>query len=240
MDAFTFIIGLTLAVAGVFLYRDYARFLRGAYVKQGKVVSIQQVFCTQLSSETTSNHQPFVKNGFYPIIEYPQDGGAIRFSAIDQNASGNFHVGDQVRLRIIKTRRKSNRTCKTVIALVSMLGLLGIGMLSSAIISSIHISVGQVFLASVVIAASLAILVLYIRDQDQHCIHDLIYTRSGLTQLYLAEPTAFKNWKSATNDPVQRSKIRSSQFFGATCMGSAMVVLVIAIQPFSQLIANLP
>jgi len=235
MDAFTFTIGLTLAVAGFFLYRDYARFLRGAYAKHAKVVSIQQVFSTFLSSEGQPKQKSFVTNGFYPIIEYPQEGGAIRFTAIDQHASGNFHVGDQVKLRIIKTRRKANRTCKTVIALIAMITLLGLGMLVAALNASVSISIGQVVLASFVIAASLSALVFYMRDQDMQYIHELTHTKGGRTQLSLAEPTAFKNWNSALQDPAQRYKIRSSQFCGATCIGSAMITLAIAIQPIALL-----
>lgn len=239
MDAFTFIISLTLAIAGFFLYRDYARFLRGAYAKHGKVVSIHQVFSNNLYLHEGASMQPYVKNGFYPVIEYPLEGGPVRFTAIDHLASGNFHVGDKVKLRIIKTRRKHSRTCKTLIALISMISLLALGMISAALTSSIYISLGQVLLASIVIAASLSILIFYQRDQDSHYIHELTHTKSGRAQLYLAEPAAFKNWTSALHDPVQRIKIRSSQFCGATFIGSALLMLSVAIQPSLQLLLQL-
>jgi len=229
MDAFTFIIYLTIAITGFFLYRDYARFLRGAYTKQGRVVSIQQFFSSQLSSAQPIKQTPFVKNGFYPVIEYAQEGEAIRFTAIDQHASGCFHVGDRIRLKIIKTRRKANRTCKSIFALIAMLGILSLGMVSAALTTTIYISIEQVLLASGVIMASLFILVFYMFDQDQHYDHNLTQTKNGETQLCLVEPTAFKNWKSALHDPVQRYKIRGSQFFGATCMGTAMIMLSAAI-----------
>jgi hypothetical protein len=234
MDAFTFVIGLTLAVAGFFLYRDYARFLRGAYAKQGKVISIQQVFSAQLSSDATRLAPPYVRNGFYPVIEYSLKDGPIQFTAIDKNTSGSFHVGDQVKLRIIKTRRKATRVCHTFIVLVAMVTLLSLGMISAALSSSFQISIGQVFLASCVVAASLSMLIFYLRDQDQLYTHELTHTKGGRTQLCLAEPTAFKHWKSALLDPAQRYKIRSSQLCGATCMGTAMITLTIALQPLIQ------
>jgi len=233
MDAFALIIGLTLATAGVFLYKDYAHFLRGAYAKQGKVVSIQQVFTTYLHSESTSKNKPYVENGFYPVIEYLINGEGVQFTAIDHNNSGSFHVGDQVRLKIIKTRRKENRPCKTALALVSMIVILCGGLVIAGLASTIQVTIGQIFLASFVIAVCLAILVLYIKDQDEHVIQDLTQTKSGRTQICLAEPTAFRNWKSAFYDPVQRTKIRSSQFCGATCMCSAMFMLAIAVQPLT-------
>lgn len=239
MDAFTLIIGITLAIAGIFLYRDYARFLRGAYAKYGKVVSIHQVFTTPLSTLGPQTKAPFVKNGFYPVIEYPLEGGKVRFTAIDSNASGSFHVGDQVKLRIIKTRRKRSRTCKTLVALIAMISLLSIAMVAGAISSSIEISFNQVLLASFVITACLSVLIMYIRDQDQHYIHDLTQTKGGRTQLCLAEPTAFKNWNSALRDPVQRYKIRSTQFFGATCLGSSAIMLVFAVHPLTQLVQRI-
>ncbi len=239
MDAFTLIISLTLAIAGFFLYRDYSRFLRGAYAKRGEVVSIHQVFANNLYQHQGSKMQPYVKNGFYPVIEYPLDGGSVRFTAIDHFASGNFHVGDKVKLRIIKTRRKHSRTCKTLTALISMITLLGLGMIGAALTSSIHISLAQVLLASTVIAASLSILIFYQRDQDSHYIHELSHTKNGRAQLYLAEPAAFKNWTAALHDPIQRIKIRSSQFCGATFIGSALLILSVTIQPSLQILLQL-
>jgi hypothetical protein len=117
-----------------------------------------------------------------------------------------------------------------------MISLLSLGMIGAALSSLIHISFAQVLLASSVIAASLSILILYLRDQDQQYAHDLCRTKSGRTQLSLAEPAAFRNWKSALQDPAQRVKIRSSQFFGATCMGFAMVMLSFAVQPTANLL----
>jgi len=229
MDAFTLIMGLTLAVVGIFLYRNYARFLRGAYAKHARVISIQQVFSSNINLQT--NASSYVKNGFYPVIEYCADGEPVRFTSIDQHVSGNFHVGDEVNLRVLKTRRSKNRVCKTVVVLISMLFLLGFDLFISAFMAEAPISLGQVCLASIIIAASMSTLVLYLKDQDELYEHGLTSTKSGRTQLCLAEPAAFKNWTSALVDPAQRYKIRSTQFFGATCMGSSLILLVVAIQP---------
>jgi len=233
MDAFTFIMGLTLAVAGLFLYRNYAGFLRGAYAKQARVISIQQVF--SLSTNLQSGIAGYVKNGFYPVIEYRADGEPVRFTAIDQQISGNFHVGDEIKLRVLKTRRSKNRVCKTVVLLVSMLALLGIGLFVSAVMSEAQVSLGQIYLASFIIATSLSVLVLYMKDQDEQGEQGLTSTLGGRAQICLAEPAAFKKWTSALRDPVQRYKIRSTQFFGATCMCSAVVMLVVSVRPITGL-----
>jgi len=232
MDAFTLTMAATLAVAGWFLTRDYARFLRGTYAMRGRVTSIQQVFVSRMDTHEKGDiASQIVKNGFYPVIEYPAPGGAISFTAIDVNASGRFHVGDEVCLKVSKTRRKETRICGTFSVLMLMLGLLVLGLLGLAIFSGFNASASQIVLASIVLSVCLSISVLYIRDQDENCKHDLTRTESGYTQLCLFEPTAFSKWKSALRDPVQRNKIRSSQVCGATCMGSAVVMMLVALQP---------
>lgn len=180
----------------------------------------------------SSNTSPFVGAGFYPIIEYSQDGEAVRFTAIDHLASAKLHVGDRVQLRIIKSRRKENRYCKSVIALVSLITILGITLVSASISGETSPSLTQIFLGSLVIALSLAILALYLSDQDQYFLHDLKETKRGYTQLVLAEPTAYRKWHSSFKDPVQRIKIHSSRVCGATFIGSAMAILTSTLSPY--------
>ena len=125
IDAFTFFMGLTLAVTGWFLCRDYARFLGASYFLKGRVTSIQQVFVApSLRDAREGRPQPVVSDGFYPVIEYTSPTGAISFTAIDRSTSGRFHVGDEVRLRVSKTRRKQNRVCKSFSMLALSLVLL--------------------------------------------------------------------------------------------------------------------
>lgn len=230
IEALTILISLTLAVTGFFLYRDYASFLKGAYAKRGKVVSIQPAFPSQRSSNTTS--KSFVSEGFYPIIEYNYEGHAVRFTAIDHLASAKLHVGDKVQLRIIKTRRKENRLCKSLIALVCLISILGFTLFAAAVTGNTSLSLTQIFLGSFVIALCLAILALYFSDQDQHFLHDLKETKRGYTQLFLAEPTAYRKWQSSFRDPVQRFKIQGSRLCGATFIGSAMAILTSTISPY--------
>lgn len=230
MDAFSFLMSITLATAGLFLVRDYARFLKGSYSMAGRVKAIQQVFRILPESEDDAR-KVFVTNGFYPVIEYESDGLLVSFTAIDQQASGQLHVGDAVRLRVTKSRRRSNRRNKVATTLVSLLSILCLGLALDAAISEIHLSITQVVLASTTVAICLAILVLYVRDKDDYYIHDVVRTRGGHVQLCLFEPTAFQKWQSALRDPNQAFKIRSSQAFGATCMGAAMIMLAVAIEP---------
>ena len=230
IEALTILISLTLAVTGVFLYRDYARFLKGAYAKLGKVVSIQPAFPQTINN--TKLGTTFVSGGFYPIIEYIHNGEAVRFTAIDHLASARLHLGDKVQLRIIKTRRKANRACNSLITLVSLISILGITLFSTAIVGTTSLSLTQIFLGSFVIALSLAILALYFIEQDQHYLHALKETKKGYTQLFLAEPTAYKKWQSSLIDPIQRFKINGSKLCGATFIGSSMALFGTTISPY--------
>ena len=230
IEALTILLSLTLAVTGVFLCRDYARFLKGAYAKRGRVVSIQPTFSNQLNSIT---HPPkIVSNSFYPIIEYMNDNEAVRFTAIDHLASAKLHVGDKVQLRIIKTRRKENRACHSLIALICLISILGITLFTAAVSGNTSLSLPQIFLGSFIIAMSLAILALYFSAQDQHFAHDLKETKRGYIQLFLAEPTAYKKWQSTFRDPVQCIKIKGSRLCGATFIGSAMAIFSFTISPY--------
>lgn len=240
IELLTILISLTLAVTGVFLYRDYARFLKGAYIKRSKVVSIQPTFfSSKLSSANQYNtlshsssldqsSQPktaYVAEGFYPIIEYSLDGEAVRFTSIDHLACAQLHVGDNVQLRFIKTRRKSNRACKTLLALITSIFVLGLTLVATGMNTGISLSLTQIFLGSFVIALSLSILGFYLRDQDQHFLHGLTQTKKGYTQLFLAEPTAFKKWHATFRDPAQRLKIHSSKLCGASFICGSVAIL---------------
>lgn len=227
IELLTVLISLTLAVTGVFLYRDYSRFLKGAYQKRGRVVSVQATFShfSQNRDDDSTNLKTVMPVSYHPVIEYVDNGEAIRFTAIDHQASAKLHVGDKVQLRIIKTRRKCNRFCNTLITLISLIALLGLTLLTAAIHGGTTLSLHQICLGSLVIGLSLAILALYLSDQDQHFLDDLKQTKRGYTQLSLAEPTAFKKWHSSLRDPVQRFKIKSSKLCGATFIGSAFTIL---------------
>jgi hypothetical protein len=113
-----------------------------------------------------------------------------------------------------------------------MLALMTTTLIAGAASSDFRISLAQIILASLTIAVSLAILALYVRDKDQYFVHDTIRTQSGPIQLCLCEPTAFEKWQNALIDPSQTIKIRSSQAFGATCMGGAMLMLLVLFEPF--------
>lgn len=230
MDAFSFLMSITLATAGLFLARDYARFLKGSYAMAGRVKAIQQVFRV-LSENEEEAQKTYVPNGFYPVIEYEADGVLVSFTAIDRNASAQLHVGDTVQLRITKSRRRANRGNSVATLLVTLLSALCLGLTLDALLSQVHLSITQVVLASLTVAISLAVLVVYVRDKDDYYIDNVIRTSGGHIQLSLFEPTAFQKWQSALRDPNQNLKIRSSQAFGATCMCAAMVMLAVAIEP---------
>lgn len=230
MDAFSFLMSITLATAGLFLIRDYASFLKGSYAMVGRVKAIQQVFRILPENEEEAR-KIYVTNGFYPVIEYEADGQLVSFTAIDRQASGQLHVGDTVKLRVTKSRRRADRRNKVATLLVSLLSSLCLGLTLDALFSEVHLSIVQVVLASLTVAVSLAILVVYVRDKDDYYINDVVRTRGGYIQLCLFEPTAFQKWQSALRDPNQSFKIRSSQAFGATCMCAAMVMLAVAIEP---------
>lgn len=231
IELLTVLISLTLAVTGVFLYRDYVRFLKGAYLKRGKVVSVQATFShfpNVRHGKNDSSYNAVIPVAYHPVVEYVHEGEAIRFTAIDHQASAKLHVGDKVQLRIINTRRKNTRACKSLVTLITLIALLGLTLLTTAIIGGTTLSLQQIFLGSFVIGLSLAILALYLSDQDQQYVDDLKQTKRGYTQLFLAEPTAYKKWQSSLRDPAQRFKIKSSQLCGATFIGSAITIMALS------------
>ncbi|TNC81462.1 MAG: hypothetical protein C9356_09030 [Oleiphilus sp.] len=232
MDIFIFVVGLTLAAASVFLIKDYVRFLLGVYSVPAKVVSIQQVFVPCVPQNALD---PYVKNGFYPVVEYQSESGPVTFTVIDPATSGRFHVGDCVGLKVAKTRRRQRRSSKSISILVFSQLLLFACLISAAIFSSFELSTIKIVLASVVLALCFAILILYTRDQDAQGINDFEHSRFGCPQLCLFEPTACSKWRNAWMDKRQQLKIRSSQAFGAFCMMVAGVLFVLAMKPVLHL-----
>lgn len=239
MDAFVFVMGLTLLAAGLFLFRDYVQFLAGVHTLPAKVVSIQQVFLPGLSSETDAPGGRFVSNGFYPIVEYHSETGPISFTAIDKAISGRFHVGDKLRLRISKTRRSCHRHCKSITALLSLLLVLCVCLFAAALETGAQLSAFKIIGASVVIALCFATLILYTREQDEQGNHRFraASAASGPAQLCLCEPTAFEKWKGTWQDHRQKTRIRGAQAFGAMCLTSACALLAVALRPFLLLVA---
>ena len=219
---------LTLMVAGLFLCRDHVRFLRSSYAINGRVVSIQHVFLSSLSGELKPDQHRYVENGFYPVVEYYLKGGPVSFTAIDSDASGRFHVGEDVKLRVIKTRRKENRSCRNALVLGAMLAVTCFALVMDMLLSGIG-SVYRVFLASGVMAICLAILVAYARDCDEYGSRGVSRSQGGKLQLCLFEPAAFQNWGKSLRDPAQRSKIRNKQMFGITCVFSAVFMMAMTV-----------
>lgn len=230
IDVYNVVIALTLAVTGILLVRDYARFLTGVHSIKASVTSIQQVFLPP-PTETSSYVNRFVVDGYYPVVQYNTESGPVSFTVTDQEASGRFHIGDRIRLRVTKTRRKENRVCKSFTLLGSLLCLLIAGLLASAFVEGIQLNAAQIVVASFVLAFCLLVIARFKRDQEDFHSLDMMQSQTGLTQLCLSEPTAFKYWRTTMMDRSQLNKVRSSQFFGFACFGAAAVVVIAAVYP---------
>lgn len=228
MDSFSLAIGITLGVLGLFLMRDFAGALIGLHVLRGSVRSVQQLTHSILKS---ADQPHYVAEGFYPIIEYPLDGKPVQFTAICQGVSGKFHVGDNVKLRFMKTRRSVNRWGKGVFALIGASAALGATMIYAAVSSGFALSISQIFLASVVLALALFALVMFLRGQDENCVSGLKEGQNGVSEICLSEPTAFNKWKEATIDRRTIKRLRSTQVCGITCMLSAIMLFLLALKP---------
>lgn len=228
MDIFILIIGMTLASAGVFIFRDYVGFLLGVHSLSGKVISIQQVF---VHGRHDKHGEPYVGDGFYPVVEYQSDTGPLAFTAIDPSASGRFHVGDSIRLNVAKSRRSERRMSKTtrvlILLLVSLLGCL----IAAPLFAGFELSMMKITLASVVLALCFAMLIVFVRDLDEQGLNDFAHSRSGRPRLCLFEPTAFCKWSECWMDRRQQMKIRNSQIFGVFCVLLACVLFVLSLQP---------
>ncbi len=228
MDIFILIVGMTLAAAGVFLFRDYVGFLLGVHSLSGKVISIQHVF---VHRRHDNGCRPFVGDGFYPVVEYPSDSGPLAFTAIDPSTSGRFHVGDNIKLNVAKSRRSQRRTSKSTRVLILLLvALLGI-LVAAPMIAGFELSIMKITLASVVLALCFAMLIGFVRDQDELGLNDYAHSRSGRPRLCLFEPTAFCKWHECWMDRRQLLKIRSSQIFRAFCLLFACVLFALSLQP---------
>jgi len=234
MDAFIFVMGLTLAAVGVFLFRDYVRFLAGSYSISGKVVSIQQVFIPKPIGRKV-DIEPYVADGFYPVVEYKSDSTPIRFTAIDNVASGRFHVGDKLRLKVTKSRRKHQRHCRSMSILMSLLVLLASLMFVSATMTGYHLSVIKIISASFVLAIGFAMLIIYTREQDEQSEQNQLDTGKAYSQLCLFEPTAFNKWQATWQDRRQLKKIRGARAAAGFCFTSASMLVLAALMPVLSL-----
>lgn len=228
MDFFILIIGMTLASAGVFLFRDYVGFLLGVHSLSGKVISIQQVF---VHGRQHQRGQPFVGDGFYPVVEYQSESGPLAFTAIDPSTSGRFHVGDSIKLNVAKSRRSERRMSRTTRTLIVLLLSLLACLVAAPMLASFELSPMKIILASVVLAFCFAMLIVYVRDLDEQGLNDYAHSRSGRPRLCLFEPTAFCKWSDCWMDRRQQMKIRNSQIFGVFCVLLACVLVVLSLQP---------
>lgn len=229
MDAFAVMMALTLVSAGFFLVRDYVRFLSGVYTVNAKVISIQQVF---LPRHNDAAQATYVSDGFYPVIEYETESGPISFTAIDSLTSGRFHVGDRLRLKVTKSRRRSQRRCRSVTVLFSLLMILAAFLIVSALFATFDLSLLKIIEASFVLGIGSAMLIIYTREQDAQGISQVAGYEANHTQLCLYEPTAFSKWRNAWQDRRQRNKIRGARACAGFCFTSACLLLVAAVQPF--------
>jgi hypothetical protein len=220
----------TLALAGVLLVRDYARFLRSVHTLQAKVTSIQHVFVPTLDGKPKETKNT-VESGYYPVVQYQTKQGPVSFTCIDSAVVDRFHIGDKIRLRISKSRRKADRTCKTFTLLAMMLVMLSFGLVAGASFPGFYLAPTYIFTASLVIAACLCVIVRFKREQDECKSIQVLHNDSGRTQYCLQEPTAFKHWGQAVRDNHQVSKIRSSQALGLVCFAISAALLVVTMFP---------
>lgn len=230
MDASLIVMGLTLACAGVFLLRDYVQSLVCKHLVHANVVSIQQVFTPQLMAAGKPPN-PYVADGFYPIIEYMSDGQPIRFTAIDAATSGRFHVGDRIKLKITQSRRKSSRSSRSLLVLLVLCLVLAGLMTFAAATDGLHMSIFKILGGSVVLAIGLTMMIIHTREQDERGLESLVDSGRAYAQFCLHEPTAFEKWRVAAADKRQQLKIRSAKAFAGCCFTAASMLFVVAFAP---------
>lgn len=204
----------TMAVAGVLLTRDYVRFLQSNHSVNAVVKTIQHVF-------TPSSLRTGTKSGYYPVLEYQTESGPISFTCVDELAANRFHIGDELKLHVSKSRRTHNRNCRTFVLLSAMLAVLVTGLFAAAIEPSLGLSLAHIIVSSFVVATCLFVIVRYKREQDESSMMQTLDIDSGRARYWLREPTAFKHWRTCFNDKKQNSKVRLSQAFGGVCFAIA-------------------
>jgi hypothetical protein len=229
VDAFVFVMGMTLATIGLFLFRDYVRFLSGTHRIRGKVVTIQQAFIPRRDAQEEGCQ--FVSDGFYPVVEYQSEGEAVRFTAIEKAASGRFHVGDKLSLKVSKSRRKRHRHCRSMSVLTALMTVLAGFLVFFAFASGHHLSILKIVCASFVLAFGFAMFIIYLREHDEQGNDTSIDHNRAYPQLCLFEPTAYDKWQSNTRDRRQLQRIRGVRAAAGFCFTSASMMLGAALLP---------
>lgn len=202
---------ITMAVAGLLLMRDYTRFIRSVETVKARVTSIQHVF------RHADNNSPMT-SGYYPVMEYrTPDGGSVSFTCVDASISGRFNVGDSIRLKLFKSRRRFSRDCRTFSLLCLLLGTLVAGMFAGAAMPELGLDALHIISASFVIAICLFVIIRFKREQEAS--HGVVSFRNDGSEAryFLNEPTAFKHWKKNVTCSYQALRIRISQVFGLVC-----------------------
>ncbi|WP_250656723.1 DUF3592 domain-containing protein [Alkalimarinus coralli] len=241
MDVFILAMGLTLLAAGWFLTRDYVRFLSSGYTVRGAVVSMQHAFlhrysglqqrlaspslnlyASQLSAHRSSQY------GIYPVVQYFSNGEPVRFTMIDCEKPGQYHVGETLELRFSRSRRHHNRVGRPTMMLILMLTALISGLMAGAMFSEVGLSFAHICFASLILTFCLFIIGAYYRCQDDCCQEQDKRGRNGRARLLISEPSSFSHWSSMVDDVRQRRRILGFQLCGVGCFVCGLVVVVAA------------
>lgn len=211
MDVFILVMGGTLATAGWFLIRDYTRFLASGYTVRGEIVGLERAPTSQ----------------FFPVIRYAHRNELITFTAIDTQLSRSYQMGDEIPLRVSRSRRHRERLCKSSKLLILMLLLLAVTLSTKALLPSLIENIIEICVASLILTFGVVLMVPYCREQDGD---DSMRNFGGMTgrQIFrLSEPAACSHWEQLLDNIGQKRRIATVRLFGIACLGAGLIVTII-------------
>lgn len=230
MDVFALVMGLTLVCVGWFLSGDFRKFLAGSYHIPAKVVSVAQAYVPAgryLSSRTLSD-APIVYGSFYPVCEYREKGELIRFTAIGEQLGNLYQIGDQLKLKISRSRRTQGRVCNGARVLLFVLSGAALLLLGSPAFGLFRLTMAHICLASIVLTLAFGVFLMYVRERDQCEGGSSMVSASNKYELYLREPTAFVHWRELLQDAGQRRRMMGARVFGGLFMSVGILITVAA------------
>jgi len=230
MDVFALVMGVTLVCVGWFLSGDFRRFLAGSYNIPAKVVSVAQAYMPSGNMLPSRRSTDSVINygSYYPVCEYRQSGEQVRFTAIGEHVGNLYQIGDQLRLKVSRSRRAHGRICKGAQILLAVLSLSALMLLGSPAFGFFHLTMAHICLASVVLTLAFVVFLMYVRERDECDALTSVVSPANKYVLCLREPTAFSHWGVLNSDAVQRRRMFSARLFGGLLMSVGIVIVAAA------------
>ncbi|MAM87757.1 DUF3592 domain-containing protein [Allohahella sp. A8] len=213
IDFLLLLMGLALVTSGWFLFSEFTRFLHCMYRSRARVVSME----AGVERWMLTYDGEYRSFSFFPVIEYRYNGEPVRFTSLDLVSMGQLQVGEQLMVSFSRSRRNRTRLGRIALFLCGFASILLVAVMSTNAIVQKTGSMLEVTFASFVVALSLFIIAIYMKQQDEAAIGGLESVRkSNMTCLFLQEPTNVSHWRAMFTNARQKRRIFMSQLLGCS------------------------